>query len=169
MSALLCIIIIICVLIVLWLIFFGCTDKLSEHLTPVNNWLDDHNKTREDVNQQPVNWNDIIANGAEAYALKCKFEHSSNNDRMYNGRLLGENLVMGSPYGSWPDQKLFALWESEKQYYNHPQYPDMQNGHYTQIVNKNVTDIGCGCAQCNNSKLCVCRYNPIQMANQYPY
>lgn len=65
------------------------------------------------------------------------------------------------------------MWESEKEYYNYPQYPsESKKGetcHYTQMVNKNVTEIGCGCAKCNESKICVCRYNPMQMGNEYPY
>lgn len=132
-------------------------------------WLNEHNRVRSSVGQNPVLWNNLLADAAAVYASKCKFEHSPTSDRKFNGQILGENLAMGSPFNYFSDQKLFNLWENEKSYYSHPSFPNSQNGHYTQIVNKNVTEIGCGCANCSDSKLCVCRYNPIQLANQYPY
>ena len=80
---------------------------------------------------------------------------------------------MGAPYNAYDDKKIFALWEDEKQYYTYPQGPSQsskgETGHYTQIVNKNVKEIGCGCANCNGEKICVCRYLPIQLGNQPPY
>jgi len=138
-----------------------------------NIWTMEHNRIRADVGQKPVKWNSTIAQGAQDYANKCKMQHSANDDRKLGSVLLGENLSFGSPFTSYDDKRMMGLWESEKQYYKHPQYPSKgtggETGHYTQIINKNVTEIGCGCANCNNSKMCVCRYNPIQNGSQYPY
>jgi hypothetical protein len=100
-----------------------------------------------------------------------------NSNTELNALEADERLVLYAPknqaqetgYLFWFNE----LWEDEKQYYRHPQYPSQgiggETGHYTQIINKNVTEIGCACANCNGSKLCVCRYDPIQLGNQYPY
>ena len=88
---------------------------------------------------------------------------------MYNGVELGENLAQGGPYNSFSTDQLFQMWANEKQNYTYNNAPSSNNAHYTQIVNKNVTEIGCGCANCSNQKFCVCRYNPEQLGNQPPY
>lgn len=136
-----------------------------------NTWTAEHNKIRNSVGQQPVKWNNSIANSAANYAKTCKFQHSSNSDRIFgpNKILLGENLGMGTPYSNYSDANIVSMWDAEKNIYKYPNNPGSTTGHYTQIINKNVTEIGCGCADCNNAKYCVCRYNPIQLSNQPPY
>ncbi len=64
---------------------------------------------------------------------------------------------------------IFKLWADEKQYYIYPQGPNDKTGHYTQIVNKNVTEIGCACSNCNGDKICACQYNPGQYGGEPPY
>lgn len=141
--------------------------------TQSNVWVAEHNRIRAAVGQPPVTWNQGMADSAKNYALNCEFKHSDKSQRTLNGTILGENLAYGSPFENYDDKKIMGLWESEKQYYDHPQYPSAsskgETGHYTQIVNKNVKQIGCGCANCDGKKICVCRYDPIQMGNQYPY
>lgn len=138
-----------------------------------NMWVDVHNRIRNDVGQKKVTWDENIAKGAQEYANKCVYEHSAAESRKYNGIILGENLAFGKPYAEYSDNDIMKLWEDEKQHYKYPQKPSEstsgETGHYTQIINKNVTSIGCGCSNCDDSKFCVCRYNPIQMGNESPY
>jgi uncharacterized protein YkwD len=148
-----------------------------------NIWVNEHNKIRKQVpgvdTLLPVAWNDDIAKGAQEYANQCKFEHSTQASRTFGKNILGENLGMGSPSSMYNETKMVNMWDSEKKLYMYPNPPDSNTGHYTQIINKNVSEIGCGCNDCNNShnssnnnnndKLCVCRYNPIQIGNQSPY
>lgn len=146
-----------------------------------NIWINEHNRVRRDVGQPPVFWNQDMANASTAYAEQCKgMNHSPQDQRIYNNILLGENLIEATPAVYTPangkptfiyptDRDYVVAWENEKQYYHHPQYPNHDNGHYVQMINKNVKEIGCGCSMCNNKKLCVCRYNPSQIENQYPY
>jgi pathogenesis-related protein 1 len=83
---------------------------------------------------------------------------------------MGENLAAGKPYDFVDIKTLITAWENEKKDYRHPAYPNSVQGHYTQIVNKNVTEIGCACSKCDNlGRYCVCRYKPGQIGNQYPY
>lgn len=138
-----------------------------------NIWVDEHNRIRADVGLGPIAWNEDIASGAKKHAETCKFEHSSNNERQFGSQILGENLGYGSPYDNFTDKQMIKMWEDEKAHYKHPQKPSESatgvTGHYTQIVNKNVTELGCGCANCGGKKQCVCRYNPIQLGSEPPY
>ena len=148
-----------------------------------NVWVNSHNRIRSAVHQSPVAWNNTIANGATQYAERlaqsnnCQLIHSSQNERKLGNIMLGENLAMGSPASAYDEAKMMGLWEDEKQYYRYPDNVNVQKprgqevGHYTQIINKNVKEIGCGCATCGGrgGKVCVCRYNPIQIGNQAPY
>lgn len=136
-----------------------------------NIWVSEHNRIRANVgaNISPVVWNPQIAQEAQNYSAGCKFEHSSQASRTKNGIVYGENLAYGSPFGSYSDDKIVKMWEDEKKDYTYPNFPDGNTGHYTQIINKNVSEIGCGCTNCNNSKICVCRYNKGQMGGQSPY
>ena len=151
--------------------YVDAEDIMEEQTSNV--WLDEHNRIRAQVGQPPVTWNEDIAKGAADHAKYCQFKHSDQQYRKLGDTILGENLGFGSPHDLYSDKKMMGLWEAEKMYYQHPQYPSQsdsgETGHYTQIVNKNVTEIGCACSECDGSKLCVCRYNPIQMANEYPY
>lgn len=139
-------------------------------------WLSAHNSTRAAVGVCPVKWNNTIAQGAQAWANCCPPTSNPHSDisaafRQYGSNTLGENVTMGEPYTSWTDSGLYQLWANEESSYTAGQtFAQNPNaGHYTQIVNKTVTDIGCGCANCSNWKFCVCRYNPIQQDNQVPY
>jgi len=138
-----------------------------------NAWITEHNRIRANLGLKPVKWNQEIADGAAKYASNCQFQHSQQNTRMYGSEMLGENLSMGSPVSMYDDTKMVQLWEDEKKNYTYPQGPSEsqlgQTGHYTQIINKNVTEIGCGCATCGTSRMCVCRYLPIQYGGEPPY
>lgn len=132
-------------------------------------WLNEHNRVRNSLGLSSVTWNESLAQDARNYANVCKFEHSPQSSRMVGNTVLGENLAYGSPFSYYDDEKMFALWEEERKFYSHPMNPNSEQGHYTQIINKNVTEIGCGCSNCSGNKICVCRYNPIQLGNQAPY
>ena len=118
----------------------------------------------------PIKWNAEIAQTAQAHANNCKFQHAPQSQRMYNGKTLGENLSFGSPYDYYGTAKMVKLWEDEKKDYTYPAGPDSKTGHYTQIINKGVTEIGCACSKCNgNEKICVCRYDFAQYGSKPPY
>ena len=133
----------------------------------------EHNRVRKNVGQAPIIWNDKLAEGAKVHANKCKFAHSTQGERTVNGVMLGENLAQGGPYDMYSEQALFRLWEDEKKDYVYPQGPGDSKtgvtGHYTQIINAKVVEVGCACTKCDNNKFCVCRYNPIQYGGQPPY
>lgn len=137
-------------------------------------WVKEHNRIRKSVGLEPVGWNIDLANRASEYSKMCNFSHSLNSDRKYGDVTLGENIAQGAPYEVYDIDKMVNLWERESEFYKYPDTPTIiganQTGHYTQIINKNVKEIGCGCSRCGeNSKLCVCQYNKIQEGNKPPY
>mmetsp|Transcript_7773 Transcript_7773/g.21166 ORF Transcript_7773/g.21166 Transcript_7773/m.21166 type:complete len:97 (+) Transcript_7773:2-292(+) len=71
----------------------------------------------------------------------------------------GENLAMG--YDSM-EAVVDAWYKEEKDYdYDNPQF-SMETGHFTQVVWKETTELGCAIAVCPDSdeKIYVCQYNP---------
>ncbi len=106
----------------------------------------------------PLAWSTTVAETAQAYAevlasQGCNLQHSSGP--------YGENLAAGS--GSLSPQTVVDLWMSEE-----PCYPpggtlndcSCTCGHYTQIVWRDSTELGCGVANCQGGQVWVCNYNP---------
>lgn len=132
-------------------------------------WVDEHNRVRATVGQPKVAWNSDIAKAASEYAASCKgTEASPLASRKYKDITLGENIYSLPLSSSTKPNDFVAAWEAEKTKYSHPSKPTTDNLHYTQMINKNVTELGCGCANCNDKKICVCRYNPVQ-TDDAPY
>jgi len=102
--------------------------------------------------------------------------HSQAND-------FGENVFWASPAqysdGFTEIQQLTPTqvvddWGSEKNDYNYPSNScavGKMCGHYTQIVWKSTTEVGCGKALCpDNSQVWVCSYEPAgNYVGQRPY
>jgi len=93
------------------------------------------------------------------------FQMRSPSPQMANGQKIGENLVyVGSTTSSdAATDKQFKLWEDEGKVYNYETGTGQGVGHYTQIVDKTLKEIGCYCSDCSKTlggRFCVCRYNP---------
>jgi pathogenesis-related protein 1 len=105
----------------------------------------------------PVEWSDEIAVTSQAWAdnlretKKCGLMHSDTN--------YGENLAGGKDMDAAHAVK---MWASEGEHYIYkPRYEwDIPTGHYTQVVWRKTTLIGCGYASCGKKVVIVCRYNP---------
>jgi pathogenesis-related protein 1 len=115
-------------------------------------------------------WSETIAASAQAYADKCVFEHSKGK--------YGENLYAGTaePKGA----SVVDSWASEVADYDYASGKcSGVCGHYTQVVWRNSTELGCGYAKCTtgspfgSSKTWynwVCQYNPPgNYVGQKPY
>uniref|UniRef100_A0A0D9WV58 SCP domain-containing protein n=1 Tax=Leersia perrieri TaxID=77586 RepID=A0A0D9WV58_9ORYZ len=124
-----------------------------------------HNTARANVSVGPVTWNDTVAAYAQAYANSrigdCKLQHSNS------GGLYGENLFWGSAGGNWTAASAVAAWVNEKQWYDHAtntcSAPSGYScGHYTQVVWRSSTAIGCARVVCNGGLgvFITCNYSP---------
>ena len=118
-----------------------------------------------------------MTDAAAGYTQQCTWKHDPTN--RVTGH--GENLSIESPY-STPGAEMVKGWTDEKANYVPGTTVNagmaVGAGHYTQMVNKNVKQVGCACAQCgslsgldsgfNNSKFCDCKYDYFQMSDDIP-
>lgn len=131
-------------------------------------YVDAHNAVRAAVQQPagysgawtpipPVAWSDEVAGAAQAWAehlrdtRKCALLHSDTRD--------GENLAQGKDLDAAAAVK---MWASERKNFRYsPQYAfDIPTGHYSQLVWRKTTHIGCGRVSCGRKAVVVCRYSP---------
>ncbi|MDX2215638.1 MAG: CAP domain-containing protein [Oculatellaceae cyanobacterium bins.114] len=122
--------------------------------------LNAHNAYRSQVGVPPLQWSDSLAASAQQWANQLAatgtFEHSG----------AGENLAQGSA-GGFSVTQLVDMWGSEKQYFVYGTFPNISSsgnwsdvGHYTQLIWRNTTEVGCGLASGNGNDVLVCHYNP---------
>lgn len=131
-----------------------------------------HNKFRSKFGLKGLTWSNELASYSQQWAntLKknnnCQMRHRPNNN-------YGENLSWASAV-SWSDGKrtlqqitsadVVNDWGNEDRWYNYQRnscQPGRQCGHYTQMVWKDTTQVGCAVAICKDlSQVWVCNYNP---------
>ena len=131
-------------------------------------FLDAHNAVRAAVRPPagyqgtwvplpPLTWSDEVAATSQQWAdhlrddNKCKLVHS---DTRY-----GENLAMGKDLDI---PHAVGMWAGEGKKFRYvPVYEfDIPTGHYSQLVWRTTTQVGCGIARCGRTTVVVCRYNP---------
>lgn len=127
-------------------------------------WLASHNRERAALGLAPLRWNDQLAEGADRWAEHLastgEFRHSPNDQ----GPRLGEN-IWGGTSGRFTPERMIGLWLAEKQYFKSGVFPANSTsgnsrdvGHYTQIIWRNSTDVGCSLARGRDEDILVCRY-----------
>jgi hypothetical protein len=121
------------------------------------------NKYRSEVGLAPLTWSDSLAASAQQWA-----EQLATMNRMQHSGAIGkgENLAMWKA-GRASLTQLVDLWGQEKHYFVHAQFPNVSTtgdweavGHYTQLIWKQTTDVGCGLATGNGNDFLVCQYQP---------
>ena len=145
-----------------------------------------HSQARAQVNLPPLKWSPALAQYAQQWANQlasknCQMQHRPNSGQFKQN--YGENLYWASAV-MWPDgrrevQKITAAdavksWVDEKQFYNYKSNqcsPGKICGHYTQVVWRPTTQVGCAIAMCpNKEQVWVCNYNPPgNYVGQRPY
>ncbi|KAM0851341.1 hypothetical protein ACQ4PT_052486 [Festuca glaucescens] len=142
----------------------GAQNAPSDFVSP-------HNASRAAVGVGPVTWDATVAAYVQKYSnvrkADCKLQHS--------GGPYGENIFWGSSGKAWNASDAVASWTSEKQYYNYATNTCSSGkicGHYTQVVWRSSTAIGCARVVCDNNAgvFIVCSYNPPgNYGGQKPY
>lgn len=117
-------------------------------------------------------WSETVAASAQAWAdyLKdparnCALMHDSSSP-------YGEN-VAGGYVGFSPSMAVEAWAKDKPAFVFNPSYEfDNRWGHYSQLVWRNSTELGCAMAFCsgNGTNVVVCRYNPPgNVIGEQPY
>ncbi|HWU88348.1 MAG TPA: CAP domain-containing protein, partial [Kofleriaceae bacterium] len=116
-----------------------------------------HNQVRAKHCATPLQWSPQLAQVAQQWANSlrdqgCKFGHS--------GGRYGENLAAGTS-GTLDGQSVTGMWYDEVKQYA---FPDggfsMQTGHFTQVVWRESTQLGCAVSTCRGMDIWVCEYDP---------
>jgi len=132
-----------------------------------------HNTYRAEVGDRPLRWSEDLARGAQLWAEEIaaldQMRHSGTSG-------VGENLAMWS--GTRPTlTQLIRLWGNEKSEYRPGTFPDVSTtgqwrsvAHYTQMVWRRTTHVGCGAARKGGTVYLVCWYSPQgNFVGQIPY
>jgi uncharacterized protein YkwD len=134
-----------------------------------------HNQERAAVGVPPLTWNDLIAADAQEYAnyllATGKFEHQgTGTSTEWGAKSHGANENLAHIYRSNPDTtpadlaKIAQGWVNEKKAFN-GEMDLYVNGHYTQMIWKSTTELGCATATGLEENgyyrdVLVCRYLP---------
>jgi pathogenesis-related protein 1 len=149
--------------------------------------LDTHNQVRAAVGVMPLTWSSQMSSYAQEWANYlannngCKMQHRSAAGTNTLG--VGENLYWASPV-TWTDGRTEVQaitptqvandWASEKPDYDYASNTCASGkicGHYTQMVWRTTTEVGCGMTICpDKGQIWVCNYNPPgNWVGQKPY
>ena len=132
--------------------------------------VDAHNVYRKALGIPPLSWSNELADYARDWGTNlvkrdCAFEHRPNNK-------YGENIFSG--WGKqWTMLDAVDSWGDEKKNFDHNSKTCTGGvcGHYTQMIWKKTTRVGCALVTCGNgSVIVVCNYAPAgNMGGEDPY
>lgn len=119
-----------------------------------------HNGYRASLGLPPLRWSDRLAANAQRWA-----DHLAAIGRLeHNGS--GQNLAMATS-GTQSLTQLVELWGSEQAYFVNGYFPAISStgnwmnvGHYSQMIWRTTTEVGCGFARNDGRDVLVCDYDP---------
>jgi pathogenesis-related protein 1 len=138
-----------------------------------------HNQVRATVEVGPLRWSASLASSAARWASHlardngCEMKHSGP----------GENLYWASPL-KWSDGRserqqlseddVVSSWAAERVFFDYGKNTCRLGkvcGHYTQVVWRDTTEIGCARSFCpNQGQIWVCHYRPFgNVVGRKPY
>jgi uncharacterized protein YkwD len=123
-----------------------------------------HNQERLELGLEPLSWNPALAQSAQYWAdylaATGRFEHAPEDPYIPEG----ENLWAGTKGYYAPEARVDA-WIREKQFFRPGTFPDNSTtgrvedvGHYTQLIWRATTEVGCAQATSVSEDILVCRY-----------
>lgn len=125
-----------------------------------------HNHTRAAAGVPALGWDTQLAAGAAAYAAELarrgQLVHSPRQSRPGQG----ENLWMGSA-GVYTPEVMVQSWADERRLFRTGTFPNVSTtgnwadvAHYTQMIWRGTTHVGCAVERSGRWDVLVCRYSP---------
>lgn len=123
-----------------------------------------HNLERDRVGVPRLAWSARLASQAQAWAdtlaRSNRFEHAQDRAGA------GENLWMG-PARRYSAEQMIGGFVEEVRYFRAGQFPHVSStgkwadvGHYTQLIWRGTTQVGCAVGRGQTNDILVCRYFP---------
>ena len=171
--------------------FFSACSTVSGPITPsfagMQGMLESHNQVRAKHGLAPLSWSMPLANSSQDWSNhlaannSCRMQHRSHAGKDFEE--YGENLFWASPK-RWSDgvvepqlvtaPEVAKAWADEWADYDYARdscTPGKQCGHYTQMIWRDTTHVGCAMTLCPDlGQIWVCSYNPPgNWRGQRPY
>ncbi|HYD28509.1 CAP domain-containing protein [Brevundimonas sp.] len=124
-----------------------------------------HNAERARVGVRPLRWADSLEAEARVWARTLIDSNRFEHDPAAHGH--GENLWMGWGGRQFTPEDMIGDWTAEKANYRHAPFPNVSRtpnwsdvGHYTQLVWRDTTHVGCAVETRGDRSVLACRYAP---------
>lgn len=125
-----------------------------------------HNRERAAVGAPPLTWDPVLAAAAASYgptlASLGQLRHSPRDSRPGQR----ENLAMGSA-GYFDFEDMTGFWIDEKRHFTPGKFPFVSStgnwedvAHYTQMIWRGTTHVGCALHRSGSVDYLICRYSP---------
>ncbi|HEV2864969.1 MAG TPA: CAP domain-containing protein [Allosphingosinicella sp.] len=125
-----------------------------------------HNRERAAAGTPPLSWDESLAASAAAYAPQLaqlgRLQHSARETRPGQG----ENLWMGTR-GAYSIEDVVHSWAAERRIFRPGVFPNVSTSgewsdvaHYTQLIWRTTTRVGCAFHSSAQWDFLVCRYSP---------
>ena len=125
-----------------------------------------HNAERAQAGAPPLSWDESLAAAAASYGPRLarlgRLAHSPQSTRAGQG----ENLWMGT-HGAYRLDEMVGSWAGERRLFRPGAFPDVSASgnwrdvaHYTQMVWRGTTRLGCAVHETREWDYLICRYSP---------
>lgn len=125
-----------------------------------------HNRERAAVGVPPLSWDTALAAGAAAYGPELarlgRLAHSPRESRPGQG----ENLWRGTR-GAYSLEEMAGSWAEERRLFRAGIFPEVSSSghwedvaHYTQMIWRGTTRLGCALHRGSDTDFLICRYAP---------
>ena len=124
-----------------------------------------HNVERARAGVPPLRWADNLEAEARVWARQLIASNRFAHDPALHGH--GENLWTGWGGRVWTPEEMIGEWIAEKADYRHGAFPNVSRtgawsdvGHYTQLIWRDTTHVGCAVETRGDRSVLACRYAP---------
>ena len=127
--------------------------------------LDAHNAERARAGVPALRWADSLEAEARGWAQELIAGDTFAHDPRPHGH--GENLWTGWGGRVWTPEEMVGEWAAEQTNYVHGPFPNVSRtgrwadvAHYTQLVWRDTTHVGCAVERLGDRSVLACRYAP---------